>query len=499
VGPVGPIGDKGARGPRGNEGPEGEVGPVGPQGEQGPVGPVGLQGPIGPRGDVGERGPRGPIGLAGQQGPAGVKGVKGPLGPVGPLGPQGPIGEQGIVGARGPKGEKGAIGLRGPLGPTGPRGRIGPDGPPGLQGPTGPQGPAGPAGAFGPGGPRGPKGDPGLPGPPGDRGLQGPRGPKGEPGLRGPAGKQGRPGPAGPAGPTGPAGEAGPQGPEGRPGRDTVFYKMMTAKWIRDNGQLYSASRSQLLEGAALTFSAGKSRHEKLFAVPLTADKQLRPGFVYTVRLKVAAANHEGTGNLFIGLSDKKNVVGFMRSAGNNVVIGRPMYASETGDISSDSGRLQFVPAGTEKNVATESGGPPASALLETAEGESPSVSALNLIAQPDASARDGGIGVPEVVPSGNNGALPAGQEKVGAAPAGSAKNIPHWFEVFLRIDTRRGTEVLAQTHANVLPVMEFVPIKLHPSNGLSVVAIGDDPKNTYGIYLVEAVLSEETPFEGRK
>lgn len=266
---------------------------------------------------------------------------------------------------------------------------------------------------------------------------------------------------------------------------------MMSAKWIRENGQLYSASRSQILSGASLSFSKGSSKYEKLFSVPLTADRQLRPGYIFTVRLKVAATP---SGNLFIGLSDKKNVVGFMRHGDQSVVIGRPMYASEQGDITADTGKVTFVPAGIENNVSTESGGPPTLSLLETGSGSASPAD----VATPDVRGRDGGSGVAEVVPGSSN-SIPAGQEKVGAAPAGSGKNIPRWFEVFLRIDSRRGTEVLAQTHSNVLPVMEFVPVKLHPSNGLSVVAIGDDPANTYGIYLVEAVISEETPFEGRQ
>jgi hypothetical protein len=275
----------------------------------------------------------------------------------------------------------------------------------------------------------------------------------------------------------------------------------MSAKWIRDNGRMYAASRKQMLDGGSIQFGKGAKAHEKLFAVPLTADRQLRSGFIYTVRLKIAATTDNGVNNLFVGVSDKRNVVGFMRHGDESLVIGRPMYAAEFGNAAQDTGKVQFVSPGKEKDAAVESGGPPtqqADILLEEESAE-PTVAALRAVAEPKAEDNNGHGSVAEVVPgSDTSEADPADGEVVGKARPGEGKVTPHFFEVFVRIDPRTGTEVLAQVHGNRLPVMETVPVKLHPSNGLSIVAIGGRPKAMFGIWLIEALVTEETPFEGR-
>jgi hypothetical protein len=58
----------------------------------------------------GQRGPDGPQGIQGQQGPQGIEGPEGPRGNIGPRGTQGP---QGIVGPPGPVGSNGPAGPRG--------------------------------------------------------------------------------------------------------------------------------------------------------------------------------------------------------------------------------------------------------------------------------------------------------------------------------------------------------------------------------------------------
>eukprot|EP00163_Fabomonas_tropica_P030601 TRINITY_DN6_c0_g1_i1.p2 TRINITY_DN6_c0_g1~~TRINITY_DN6_c0_g1_i1.p2 ORF type:complete len:314 (+),score=105.08 TRINITY_DN6_c0_g1_i1:1887-2828(+) len=307
-----------------------------------------------------------------------------------------------------------------------------------------------------------------MPGPPGPRGEDGERGPPGAPGPKGPAGLPGPAGPLGPKGETGDVGEPGPMGAEGPAGRDTVYYKLMTSNFLKQNGKLYTSKNNRDSTGRALNIGQGANSLPQLFSVPLTGRNVLSSAHRYTVRLQIAATKKNGENNIFVGLADSANVVGYLRHGDKNLVIGRPMYANEfrslrthTGENEQTTLKKEAAPPGAEP----ESAGPPEGDMLLSKNAD---------------------------------GSVTASKEVGGEVPAGQEPVIPHWFEVYIRIDTHDPTEVLAQIKGAELPVMEQVNFRLKPEEGLSFVAYGDSDVETYGIYLMEVTVMEETAFEGR-
>eukprot|EP00163_Fabomonas_tropica_P032369 TRINITY_DN807_c0_g1_i1.p1 TRINITY_DN807_c0_g1~~TRINITY_DN807_c0_g1_i1.p1 ORF type:complete len:819 (-),score=269.10 TRINITY_DN807_c0_g1_i1:261-2717(-) len=373
VGPVGtragPTGHKGTRGPQGKQGPVGETGPIGSTGPRGPegikgsigkpgaTGARGLQGktgPVGPQGDIGSKGkvgPRGPVGPQGPQGPTGVRGLQGPQGvqgkqgPPGPAGPRGPKGNQGPQGLKGRQGDQGPVGAKGEQGPVGPKGFQGPRGPKGIRGDQGEKGVVGDKGFkgfVGDRGLKGPVGDDGPPGPKGAVGRKGPRGGIGDVGPRGPPGSTGGVGERGMKGTKGAKGIAGPQGIRGTPSRDTVFYRLMTGRWLYHNAMFYMPRASMFQQGM-LKFTRGKKDQEHLFGVHLVPAGRLKSNRHYTVHIKVAAVDLTKDNDLFVGLSDGKYVGGFMRTDGGDRVLGRVLMGLSANDTYHQSKEKTFA------------------------------------------------------------------------------------------------------------------------------------------------------------
>lgn len=69
----------------------------------------------------------------------------------------------------------------------------------------------------------------------------------------------------------------------------------------------------------------------------------------------------------------------------------------------------------------------------------------------------------------------------------------PKFFRVYIRIDTSENTEVLAQTHKNLMPVLDTVPFRLDPAKGLTLVGYADDPAENLGFYAVEVTIRAES------
>jgi hypothetical protein len=71
-----------------------------------------------------------------------------------------------------------------------------------------------------------------------------------------------------------------------------------------------------------------------------------------------------------------------------------------------------------------------------------------------------------------------------------SFSRLPHSY---VRIDTSGPTEVLAETHTNIMPVLSQTAFKLDPAKGLTLVGYSDDPEKDIGFYAVDVTVRRES------
>eukprot|EP00162_Nutomonas_longa_P014008 comp21796_c0_seq3/m.48950 comp21796_c0_seq3/g.48950 ORF comp21796_c0_seq3/g.48950 comp21796_c0_seq3/m.48950 type:complete len:1062 (-) comp21796_c0_seq3:157-3342(-) len=599
-GPLGARGEQGAKGDAGVEGTVGPMGPagelnyeasvVGPDGDQGEIGPVGPAGPLrtgvaGDQGPPGPRGFRGNAGVRGERGQIGIKGIRGEQGPVGVIGvigekgvkgyegivglrglvgsrgisgPQGPPGAEGNPGLAGPKGSKGQPGPRGDRGLTGPQGKPGPNGPRGMPGPTGVRGAQGPDGDRGV---RGVKGLPGVPGPigpagdKGESGELGPKGPRGEVGFPGIPGRRsnepGPPGPDGIEGIQGVVGEMGPQGiqgPVGRQGDDgadangaTVFYRMMSGAWLKDNAVFYDEDLDKNVQGTTLVVT---SRHKarKIFGIPIFAPGKVKPNRHYTVRVRFAAQPLDEGADIFLGFADGFRIAGFRREDKTQRILARYMLGTKK-DILKFHNATEDVDPSELKSVG-ETGytmshkylsplvareayelGSKLEAAQEEARARAVEKARANAAADvlvEDADEEDeipepprdpkvtvqkvDGAAASSADASASASASAAASEedkpKAGSAKAnvqnlfetGNFTPIAHWTEIFFRFDTEAATEVLVKVRGEYLIYLDQLPFVMTPQSGLTLLCFADDPLLRYAIHAIEVEAHEETP-----
>jgi hypothetical protein len=343
----------------------------------------------------------------------------------------------------------------------------------------------------------------GIEGPIGPRGVHGERGAKGERGEAGEVGEIGSPGPDGPRGADGKAGPAGPLGPLGPAGRDVVFYRLMTAQWISQHAVFYSKSTSATLRESLLALSgkatsaSGKPVREKVFGVHIVDRGTLVPSTPYVISMRIAARPAVGKDRLFFGISDGTHIAGVVRTAEGTKLVHQQSKPDDGRDWR-ENGKV--LPAPEEQGPAVEAvpNGDPKAGRGDGARRVS----------------RGGGrrlLADEELLEEGRDADADANKDEAKAeakakTPTAEARGIfptelkdgieegvlPRWFNLIVRVDPVANTLVIVKERGRDVPVLDEVPFRFDPSQGISIVSVGADESDSYTVYAIDATIYAE-------